>query len=320
VIASSNDLTENAATAYTEGTVTDAVTALSDVFKVATLVQTDIAPKVQEAAPTGDVQTVVDDYTGDNLTTNLASVTPGEITPDVPANEGSSVTGGGETPSGGGDGGPAPDTTAPTLAVTITGVTDDVGTVTGDVVNDGVTDDNKPTICGMLSAALGDGESVAIYNGTTKLGTATATTTDGTTTWTFTPTKGLAQGDYSITAVVEDAAGNQGTASKARTFKIDKTEPTLQDATVNVEGTVYTVVLTYNEALDAQHGPAASDFVVKVNGTVVNLDATSPVSVSGNTVMLTLATAVTSTDTVTVSYKDPTAGNDTQRHPGPSRQ
>jgi len=79
---------------------------------------------VQEAVPTGNVQQVVNDYTGVNLTTNLASVTLGEITPDVPANEGSSVTGGGTTPTppetggDGGGGGPVPDTTPPTTTIT----------------------------------------------------------------------------------------------------------------------------------------------------------------------------------------------------------
>ena len=51
--------------------------------------------------------------------------------------------------------------------------------------------------------------------------------------------------------------------------------------------------------------PAASAFTVKVNGSAVSLAGSNHGSVSGREVTLTLATAVASTDTVTVSYDKP---------------
>ncbi len=74
--------------------------------------------------------------------------------------------------------------------------------------------------------------------------------------------------------------------------------PGVTGATVN--GTALT--LTYGRGLDTSSTPAAGDYTVKVGGTGRGLAGTNPVVVSGSTVTLTLATAVTHTDTVTVSY------------------
>ncbi|MCY4441423.1 MAG: SwmB domain-containing protein, partial [Deltaproteobacteria bacterium] len=77
----------------------------------------------------------------------------------------------------------------------------------------------------------------------------------------------------------------------------DKTAPTFSSATVNGA----TLTFNYNEALDTGSTPATTDFTVSVAGT----DKTpSGVSVSGSSVILTLATAdaVTAGRTVTVSY------------------
>ena len=63
-----------------------------------------------------------------------------------------------------------------------------------------------------------------------------------------------------------------------------------------------TLRLTWESALDAGSVPAAGDFEVKVDGTAVALAATDPVAVAGNTVTLTLASAVTAGQGVTVSY------------------
>ena len=91
----------------------------------------------------------------------------------------------------------------------------------------------------------------------------------------------------------------------------DTTAPSLDTATV--DGT--SLVLTYNEALDTSSEPATSAYSVSVaGGTGV---APSSVNVSGMTVTLTLGTAVTAGQTVTVTYIVPTsnpvqdaAGND----------
>ena len=90
----------------------------------------------------------------------------------------------------------------------------------------------------------------------------------------------------------------------------DTTVPTLESAVVN--GTA--LRLNYNEALDTTSVPAVGSFAVSVAGT--NQTPTA-ISVSGKTVTLTLGTAATAGQTVTVTYTVPTtnpiqdlAGND----------
>ena len=60
------------------------------------------------------------------------------------------------------------------------------------------------------------------------------------------------------------------------------------------------LVLTYDEALDGGSVPATSDFTI--GGTAVSVNT---VAISGMSVTLTLSAAVTSGDTVTVSYVVP---------------
>jgi hypothetical protein len=69
--------------------------------------------------------------------------------------------------------------------------------------------DTTPTLSGSLGAALGTNEVVAIYDGATRLGSATTTGTD----WTFTAGN-LASGEYQLRVQVEDATS--GTASTGR--------------------------------------------------------------------------------------------------------
>ena len=63
-----------------------------------------------------------------------------------------------------------------------------------------------------------------------------------------------------------------------------------------------TLTLTFNETLDADSEPAPTVFTVTVSG---NVRAVDSVDMSGSAVTLTLASAVTSQDTVTVSYTIP---------------
>ncbi|CAA2101397.1 Ig-like domain-containing protein [Variovorax paradoxus] len=121
----------------------------------------------------------------------------------------------------------AVDTTAPTQTATIGGYTDDVGTNQGTFGSGTSTDDTTPTLNGTLSAALGTGDTVRIYDGATLVGTATVTGT----TWTFTPPALAGGSTHTYTAVVADAAGNQGTASPAVTLTVDTTAPA-QTATI----------------------------------------------------------------------------------------
>ena len=83
--------------------------------------------------------------------------------------------------------------------------------------------------------------------------------------------------------------------------------PTLSSAATFGDGTE--VLLTFSENLDPG-GRSITLFTVKVDGTAVTLSGTVA-TVSGRVVTLTLATALTSaTQVVTVSYADPTAGDD----------
>ncbi|MGF3025207.1 beta strand repeat-containing protein, partial [Methylobacterium aquaticum] len=119
-----------------------------------------------------------------------------------------------------------------------------------------------------------------------------------------------ASADLPVSLVLQDSAGNRNTAYTTAISQggdaLDATRPTLASATV--DGT--TLVLTYDEALDALHGPSAGAFSVMAGGTAVTVSNIA-VDATAKTVTLTLASAVTSGQTVTVAYTDPSAGDDT---------
>jgi uncharacterized repeat protein (TIGR02059 family) len=95
--------------------------------------------------------------------------------------------------------------------------------------------------------------------------------------------------------VVDDGDGGGG----------DVTVPTFTSAATSNDGTK--VILTYNEALSATTA-ATSDFVVTVAASAATI---SSVATSGSTVELTLSAAITSGQSVTVAYNDPSPSNDT---------
>jgi len=66
------------------------------------------------------------------------------------------------------------------------------------------------------------------------------------------------------------------------------------------------VVITFNEPLNTGSTPAPGDFTVTVNGARRNV-STGGVAISGSAVTLTLESAVSSTDLVTVGYTKPAA-------------
>ncbi|WP_175985205.1 Ig-like domain-containing protein, partial [Burkholderia sp. BCC0506] len=111
------------------------------------------------------------------------------------------------------------DVTAP-AAPTISGVTDDVGSIVGAIVSGGSTDDTTPTLTGTAEA----GSTISVYDGTTLLGTATADVSGN---WTFTPGTALGEGPHAITVTATDAAGNVSTPSAAFNLTIDTTAPAI---------------------------------------------------------------------------------------------
>ncbi|WP_264753607.1 SwmB domain-containing protein, partial [Moraxella catarrhalis] len=101
----------------------------------------------------------------------------------------------------------------------------------------------------------------------------------------------------------KDKAGNVGTGNVT---PADTTPPKVKgNPTVDEAGNTLTV--TFDEPLDAKNPPAKEDFTVKVGGKAVTPTA---VTVEGDKVKLTLPEPAKKGDTVTVSYKDPSANND----------
>ena len=106
---------------------------------------------------------------------------------------------------------------------------------------------------------------------------------------------------------IQDIAGNDAAGLVGATVvnaTPDTAAPVFQ--TASVAGT--TLTLTYGEALDAAHPPAAGTFAVTAGGASV---AVTGATVTGNSVALTLGTPVTSGQVVTVAYGDPSGANDT---------
>ena len=181
------------------------------------------------------------------------------------------------------------DHTAPTNTIATVAFSADTGLNGSDLV----TQTASQTISGTLSANLASSEivQVSLDNGATW---ATATTTVGQNTWSLSG-QSLSSSN-TLKVKVSDAAGNDGTVL-SRAFSLDGSAPTVASATVNGN----TVVLTYNETLASGVTPQTSEYVVKVGGTTVTVNAVA-YDAAAKTVTLTLATAVTSTDTVTLTY------------------
>ncbi|MCW8167263.1 hypothetical protein D8B21_20890, partial [Verminephrobacter aporrectodeae subsp. tuberculatae] len=119
---------------------------------------------------------------------------------------------------------------------------------------------------------------------------------------------------------IQDAAGNDATSFAATAVTnntpaaADATAPALiitGDSRPKVTGDQ--LVLSFSDTgnldADAAHKPASGAFTVLVNG-IANAVTNVTVDSQAKTVTLTLTTAVTSDQTVTVAYADPTTGND----------
>ena len=109
-------------------------------------------------------------------------------------------------------------------------------------------------------------------------------------------------GDYEVTVRVTDGANAVDAALTVRLADVDDVSPVLTDANVNGDA----LTLTFGEPLDGGSVPAPSAFSATVDGAARGV---SDVSMSGNSVTLTLASAVVSGETVTVGYTVPTGAN-----------
>lgn len=104
------------------------------------------------------------------------------------------------------------------VVVTIDGAIDDAGSIQGQIVMGGVTDDTMPSLHGIATA----GGTVKVYEGTILLGQALAGS-DGK--WSFTPSVGFSEGPHSLTATVTTATNGESTRSGVFDFTIDVTRP-----------------------------------------------------------------------------------------------
>ena len=111
---------------------------------------------------------------------------------------------------------------------------------------------------------------------------------------------------------IQDLAGNDAASLSLSNVMgstvVDSTPPAFVQAVVSSDGGAIT--LTFDEVLDADRGPESSDFTVKVDGEVVSLSTNSSPIVRGRTVVAGLANAVTTGQEVTVTYTDPSTGDD----------
>ncbi|PUE42306.1 hypothetical protein B9Z50_00045 [Limnohabitans sp. Bal53] len=117
------------------------------------------------------------------------------------------------------------DTQAPPQTLTLTGAYDNVPEDQATTHASGATtNDNTPVLQGTLSAALGVGEVIEVFDNGVRIGT--TTDVDGTQ-WKFeTDSQSLANGDHSFTARVVDLAGNAGASTAAFTLTVNTTVPT----------------------------------------------------------------------------------------------
>ena len=118
------------------------------------------------------------------------------------------------------------------------------------------------------------------------------------------PDDGDGDGDYEVTVRVTDGANPVDTALVVRLQDVDDTAPALSSATVDSA----TLTLAFDEPLDGNSVPPTSSFAVTAGGTA---HAVASVAVSTSAVTLTLSSAVTAGETVTVGYTVPTGAGAT---------
>lgn len=185
--------------------------------------------------------------------------------------------------------------------------------ITGDTLTP-----TPPTITSLASSS----DSTPTVTGTTEpnatvtvviAGATYTTTADGSGAWSVdtgsaTPDSGTltinANGNNSVSVTATDSAGNISSAS-TQTLVIDTTVPTFTSAATNSSGTK--VILTYDSTLHTTTA-GMTDFTVQVGGQTV---VVSGVAISSSTVELTLASAITNGQTVTVAYTAPASNSTT---------
>ncbi|MEB4674188.1 Ig-like domain-containing protein [Enterobacteriaceae bacterium G50] len=142
-----------------------------------------------------------------------------QITPDNPLSEGSHTLTAKATDTAGNESQSsanftfAVDTTPPAQPAIPT-ISDDAQPITGNVANNGYTNDTTPTISGKGTP----GDTITLFNNGDEFASVRVDTNGN---WTFTPSPALAEGQYTITVQATDAAGNVSTVSEGISFTVD---------------------------------------------------------------------------------------------------
>ncbi len=109
-------------------------------------------------------------------------------------------------------------------------------------------------------------------------------------------TTSLPNGPQSLVAVARDTAGNYATSTSVNvTISNDTTDPEFVSGYVDES----TLVLIYDESLDGSSIPTGSDFEVLADAIEISV---SSVNISDTNIVLSLASAVTEGQVVTISY------------------
>ncbi len=87
-----NALVQKATNMFENGQIPDAISALSDMIKLQTLVKADITSAIEVNASSGDLGAVVNEFTGINLLKNLDEIETGSFNSNTPVNDGSVIT------------------------------------------------------------------------------------------------------------------------------------------------------------------------------------------------------------------------------------
>ena len=186
------------------------------------------------------------------------------------------------------------DTAAP--GISLTRVVDDVAGITGQLLNNALTNDNKPT----LTFAAAPGSTVEVFDGTNSLGVATEGPAG---VFTLTPVTALSNGAHSFTAKATDAAGNTSAPTAPFVLNIDADAPDPfttsipEGALVNaaekssVGGTPVEITLP----ADAQAGDVVKTIVTKPDGTTMTLTTVlTAADITAGTISQVISTAALS--------------------------
>ncbi|MCU6668731.1 Ig-like domain-containing protein [Enterobacteriaceae bacterium H4N4] len=166
--------------------------------------------------------------------------------------------------------------------------------------NNGVTNDNRPTLFGSGEV----GATISIRVDGTEIGSALVGPGGE---WRFTPTQDIADGTHAITAVATDAAGNIGEPSAAFNITINTVVPTApsitfaEDNTGSIQGDVTSNVPT-DETRPVLHGTGPANTLISIyNGTTLLGTATTDANGAWNLALSTPLVNGTHALTATVS-------------------